>query len=67
MNEHYIFQKHPTLTIGDISALIYNSSESAIYSINLKEVSHVLYSWVARHISRQKPCQIEIKFYLTPL
>lgn len=32
MNEHYIFQKHPMLTIGDISALIYNSSESAIYS-----------------------------------
>lgn len=31
MNENYIFQKHPTLTIGDI-ALIYNSSESSIYS-----------------------------------
>lgn len=37
------------------------------FIVNLKEVSHVLYSWVARHISRQKPCQIEIKFYLTPL
>lgn len=30
MNEHYIFQKHPTLTVGDISKI--NSSESAIYS-----------------------------------